>query len=557
MPTHDYTISNGTGAAVRSDLNNALAAIVSNNSNSSEPATMYAYQWWADTSNAVMKIRNSANDGWIELFQLDGTITLEDGSASTPALAFRDDLNTGIFSSAADTFNVATAGVERMELGATTVFNEDGADVDFRIEGDTQENLFYVDAGNERIGINTSSPSKTFEMSGAGEPQFCIRSDRTGGTENMGSLFFRSQSTDIARIQVQVDGTIKFKNTSNLDQALTIDTNHNVVAGITAQESDSVTLMADGEVTASGFYFANNQGSAMNADGFRRITTNTVVIDTNSGEKVRVNANGRVGIGATDASTAQLVVYRQTVNSSNPIIEARSNHDTTNSVKFSIDGDGEGFFSDRVGFGNTTPNARVTISESTTLTGGDINVSADALVIDNSGGNTGLTFKTPNTATSRIAFGDPEDNNVGQIRYDHDNDAMIFDVNVNPRMTIDSNGNIGAPSGTNIFNASDERLKKNIVSLDKGLTSINSLRPVSFNWIDGFCDEEKQTLYGFIAQEVKTVDNNLIQLFSKDTLTVGDKKIDNALTVNEKLIIPMLVKAVQELSVKVAALEAA
>jgi hypothetical protein len=134
---------------------------------------------------------------------------------------------------------------------------------------------------------------------------------------------------------------------------------------------------------------------------------------------------------------------------------------------------------------------------------------------------------------------------------------MIFDVNVNPRMTIDSNGNIGAPSGTNIFNASDERLKKNIVSLDKGLTSINSLRPVSFNWIDGFCDEEKQTLYGFIAQEVKTVDNNLIQLFSKDTLTVGDKKIDNALTVNEKLIIPMLVKAVQELSVKVAALEAA
>ena len=120
MATHDYIISNGTGAAVRADLNNALAAIVSNNSNSSEPATMYAYQWWADTSNAVMKIRNSANDGWIELFQLDGTITLEDGSVSTPALAFRDDLNTGIYSSAADTFNVATGGVERMELGATT-----------------------------------------------------------------------------------------------------------------------------------------------------------------------------------------------------------------------------------------------------------------------------------------------------------------------------------------------------------------------------------------------------------------------------------------------------
>jgi hypothetical protein len=95
MPTHDYIIDNSTGQNVRQDINNALAAIVSNNSNSSSPSTTYAYQWWADTSNNVLKIRNSANNAWIELLQLDGTLTLEDGSASTPALAFRDDLNTG------------------------------------------------------------------------------------------------------------------------------------------------------------------------------------------------------------------------------------------------------------------------------------------------------------------------------------------------------------------------------------------------------------------------------------------------------------------------------
>ena len=164
MATHDYVLANASGAAFRTDLNNALAAIVSNNSNSSEPATMYAYQWWADTSNAVMKIRNSANNAWIELFQLDGTLTLEDGSASTPALAFRDDLDTGIFSSAANTFNVAAGGVERMEIGSVTIFNEDGADVDFRIEGDTDANLFYVDAGNDRVGISTSTPQSILEV---------------------------------------------------------------------------------------------------------------------------------------------------------------------------------------------------------------------------------------------------------------------------------------------------------------------------------------------------------------------------------------------------------
>ena len=163
---NDFVIDNGTGLAVRTDIQDALQALAGNSSGNTEPSVKYSYQWWADTNLNVMKLRNSANDGWIELFQLDGTLTLEDGSASTPALAFRDDLNTGIYSSAADTFNVATAGVERMELGATTIFNEDGADVDFRIEGDTNANLFYVDAGNNRVGIGTNSPDDTFSVSG-------------------------------------------------------------------------------------------------------------------------------------------------------------------------------------------------------------------------------------------------------------------------------------------------------------------------------------------------------------------------------------------------------
>ena len=163
-PQHDYIIDNSTGANVRSDINSVLQAIASNNSGSSAPSTTYAFQLFADTTNNVMKIRNSANNAFIELFQLDGTFTLEDGSASTPALAFRDDLNTGIFSSGADTFNVATGGAERMALGAATVFNEGGANVDFRIEGDTDPNLFYLDAGNDRVGISTSSPQSLLEV---------------------------------------------------------------------------------------------------------------------------------------------------------------------------------------------------------------------------------------------------------------------------------------------------------------------------------------------------------------------------------------------------------
>ena len=163
---NDFVIDNGTGLAVRQDIEDALQALAGNSSGSSEPSVKYSYQWWADTNAAVMKLRNSANDGWIEIFQLDGTLTLEDGTVSAPALAARNDLNTGVFFSAADKFNIATGGVERLELGTETIFNEDGADVDFRIEGDTEANLFYVDAGNDRIGIATNAPDKSLTIGG-------------------------------------------------------------------------------------------------------------------------------------------------------------------------------------------------------------------------------------------------------------------------------------------------------------------------------------------------------------------------------------------------------
>ena len=119
MATHDYVLDNATGANFRADLNLALAAIVSNNSSSTEPSTKYAYQWWADTNDGVLKIRNSGNDGWVTLLQLDGTLTLEDGSNSAPALGFRDDLNTGIFSSAADTLDITCGGTTRGSFSST------------------------------------------------------------------------------------------------------------------------------------------------------------------------------------------------------------------------------------------------------------------------------------------------------------------------------------------------------------------------------------------------------------------------------------------------------
>jgi len=65
-----------------------------------------------------------------------------------------DDLDTGLFRAAANQLGIATNGVERVKFGTSeVVFNDGGEDVDFRVEGDTEENLLLVDAGNDLVRI--------------------------------------------------------------------------------------------------------------------------------------------------------------------------------------------------------------------------------------------------------------------------------------------------------------------------------------------------------------------------------------------------------------------
>ena len=68
MAQHDYNIANQAGAAFRSDLNNALSAIATNNSGATAPSTTLAYQWHVDTdAPATLYIRNGANSAYIEV----------------------------------------------------------------------------------------------------------------------------------------------------------------------------------------------------------------------------------------------------------------------------------------------------------------------------------------------------------------------------------------------------------------------------------------------------------------------------------------------------------
>ena len=65
----------------------------------------------------------------------------------------------------------------------------------------------------------------------------------------------------------------------------------------------------------------------------------------------------------------------------------------------------------------------------------------------------------------------------------------------NADLQIDTNGKI-------VVNASDRRLKKNIVYLDSAIDKINELKPCTFEWKE---DEKNSTVIGLIAQDVEKV----------------------------------------------------
>jgi len=114
-------------------------------------------------------------------------------------------------------------------------------------------------------------------------------------------------------------------------------------------------------------------------------------------------------------------------------------------------------------------------------------------------------------------------------------------------MVVYGSGNIGAPTGNNIYNASDERLKENMVELTDGLDKIQKLKPYSFTWKKGFDkDLEGVTQYGFGAHQAKSVDEKLVEKFSENDIELDGETIKDPLRVNEKHVIPLLVKAIQE-----------
>mgnify|MGYP003146788987 CR=1 FL=1 len=148
----NFDIQNASGQNVRLDIQAAFKAL---QGQSAESADLNASQCVAgmtflNTSTNILKVRNSANNDFTDIGNINsnnlgllpraggtmtGVLKIDDSnSASTPALSFDTDPDTGLFRKAANKIGLSTGGTEQM------FFDSDGITLQL------QNNLRFADS---------------------------------------------------------------------------------------------------------------------------------------------------------------------------------------------------------------------------------------------------------------------------------------------------------------------------------------------------------------------------------------------------------------------------
>jgi hypothetical protein len=346
VATHDYVIANGTGAAVRSDLNGALAAIVSQNSSASAPATMYAYMLWADTTAGIMKMRNGANSAWISLWELDGTfiasdISLAAGSAAAPSLFFTGDTNTGLFSPGADTVALATAGSNRLHItsaGLVGIGTSSPASLLTSYPGNVSTLGAKASTGilvdNNGNAGNVSQIGLGYTFSSTYHPVAIAAITDSGSGSTRADLHFatRSLTTDSApetRMIIKNDGKVGIGTTE-----MPSDTNLTVLGNFQTGFYRNVTsgnrgyVLNIGAKTSGGFADGGSITGVVESGD----STGYLTFGTRTGgaitEKARIDSSGRLLVGTStafsghsfyEATSGTYACYFRQAHASNPL----------------------------------------------------------------------------------------------------------------------------------------------------------------------------------------------------------------------------------------------
>lgn len=120
MSQNDFDLTTAdanTGPTVRAGMNAMAQALATCSSGATEPSTMYAYQFWADTTSGYMKQRNAANNAWLTRWQLSaGQLAALSGATFTGLVNFA----AGADIASAATIDLAAATGNCLRITGTT-----------------------------------------------------------------------------------------------------------------------------------------------------------------------------------------------------------------------------------------------------------------------------------------------------------------------------------------------------------------------------------------------------------------------------------------------------
>ena len=526
MAQHDYVIANGTGAAVRSDLNAGFAAIVSQNSGATAPSTTYAYQSWADTSAGVMKMRNGANNAWITLYQLDGewtSIAFENGTAAAPSIYFKDSgTDTGIYSPGADQVAISTGGTVRLTTTTT--------------------------------GITSALPVDV-PLGAVGTPSITFTGDLNTGIYSPGADQVAIATGGVQRINIDSSGNLQLGTTTQKNTLIGGSGTGMTIGGASAPNltvwdtSDASYATFLGQVDATSYLFNYANGA--------------MIFGTNNTERARIDSSGNMGIGVVPSSQFSTVKALQIGALGATIIcgntsaggtsafgqnyyvdpstadfkYAASSYATTNYTQ--SQGEHRWFNAPSGTAGNT-----ITFTQAMTLnsTGSFTVIGA----VSAAGGTHTIRDSGSSPDTLRL-YNNTDSNNTG-------NRFLICDAGASVlRAEIRTNGGLANYSANNA-NLSDRNAKKDISLAADTWNCVKEWEIVNYRYNDQPDDADLNL--GVIAQQVAESCPEVITVFQEAKEATEDAPAqEERLGVKEQQMYWMAIKALQEAIARIETLE--